>query len=183
MIYFINLTCCKAYLIAVRGIACRCRCDNFALRKLALHCFAYRLKRICRTCNAHCGVNIRTPRKRISYCSAYAGCRTAERLYFCRVIVCFVFEEKQPRLLNTVDINVYFYGASVYFFGFVKLFQFAALFKQTNGNGCNIHKIYGLRSVCFGSCRDIFFIRFLQKLIFKVYAVYCRKEGCMTAVI
>ena len=64
---------------------------------------------------------LRSSRKWITDCAAYAGCRTAEGLYFRRMIMRFIFEKQQPFFISFVCFHINFYGAGVDFFGFVKL--------------------------------------------------------------
>ena len=125
MIYFIHNSRSQAYLITVRGITVRRGGNNFSLRQLTRQRFRYLFKRIGSACNAHGAVNIGSTRKRIAYCTAYAGCRPAERLYFGGVIVGLVFKEQQPVLVRSVNIHLDFNGAGVYFFRFVQLFKAA----------------------------------------------------------
>ena len=144
MVYLINLTGCKTNLVAVRTVSVCRRGNNFSLRKLARQCFLHRFKRISCPCNSHCGINIRPARKRVSYSSAYAGRRAAERLNFCRMVVCFVFEKQQPVLIFSFYIHLYFYRTGIYFFRLIKLTKLSVFFKIFYGNCRNIHKIHGL---------------------------------------
>ena len=125
MINFVHNSGSQTYLVAVRGITVCRGGNNFSLRQLTRQRFRYLFKRIGSACNAHGAVNIGSARKRVAYCTAYAGCRPAERLYFGGVIVGLVFKEQQPVLVLAVNIHLDFNGAGVYFFRFVQLFKAA----------------------------------------------------------
>ena len=97
--------------------------------------------------------------------------------------MCFVLEEKKPRLFNSVNLNLNLNGTSVNFLGFVKLIKLAELFKAFCRNSTYIHKVLRLGSSKKFPRREIILISLLKKLVLKTHAVNRRQEGGVTAVV
>ena len=183
VIDFIYLTCSQTDLVTVGAVTCCCSLNDCSLRQFAGDCFGYGFQRVSCTCYTHSGVYIGTAAQRVTDRTAYASSSTAERFDFCRMVVCFIFEQQQPFLCFAFHINVDFYCTSVDFFRFIQTVQFAFFFQQFRSNCTDIHQVDGFCSADCFSCCDIFVIRILQQFIFKCNAVDCCQECCMTAVI
>ena len=183
VIQFINLTCSQTDLVTVRAVACCCSLYDGSLRQFAGNCFGYGFQRVSCTCYTHRSVNIGTTAQRVTDGTAHACSRTAEGFDFCRMVVCFIFEQQQPFLCFAFYINVDFYCTSVDFFGFIQTIQFAFFFQEFRCDCTNIHQVDGFCSADGFSCSQIFVIRILQQFIFEFDAVDGCVECCMTAVI
>ena len=144
VIDLVDLTGGKTDLVAIRGIAGGGGGDQFALGELAFERFGNRNGRISSTGYTHGLIHVGTAGKRVADASADAGCRTAERFDFRRVVVGFVLEQEQPILIMAIHINLHLDGAGVDFFGFIKILQNAVLLEPLRADGAHIHKAYRL---------------------------------------
>ena len=142
MIYFVNLTGGKSYLVSVRGISGCCRGNDFTLRQLAGKGIGKRHRRVAGSGNPHGCINISTPGQRVAYSAADTGRGSSERLDFGRVVVGLVLEQKQPILVSPFGRNLYLYRAGVYLFGFVELVQQPLGFKVFRTDSADIHQRY-----------------------------------------
>ena len=112
----------KAYLISVRRISIRCLLCDGSLWKFSLQSRRNRLQNIRRTAQTHRLIHESTPRKRVTDSTAKTSRSPTKRLYFSRVIVCFVFEKKIPRLFFSIKLRLYFYRAGIDFIRNYKVF-------------------------------------------------------------
>ena len=94
-----------------------------------------------------------------------------------------VFKKKQPIFRLSVNVDIYFHGACVYFFRLVEFVEFSLFFQIFNRNGGNIHQTYGLGSSDTFADGNILIVGILQNFIFKLNAVNYRLKGGMTAMI
>ena len=159
VIKLINNACSKSNLISVRRISCRRSRNYLSLRKLSWHCLGNRLSWVCSTCNTHRAINVSSSRKRIANRAANTSCRAAKGFDFGRMVMCFIFKQKQPIFLNTVYRYFDFYGTRIYFFRFIKLCKHSFFLKIFCGYRTDIHKIYRLCSSKLFSYLYIFVIR------------------------
>ena len=94
-----------------------------------------------------------------------------------------VFEEQEPRLGHTVDLDIYFHRAGVYLLGFVEAVELAVLLEIFDRYSRKIHQAYRLRAPELFSDREIFVVCALEQLVLKLHAVYDSKESSVAAVI
>ena len=139
VIDFIDLARGKTDLVAVGGIAGRGRRHNLALRELARNGFGNRNRRIRGAGHTHRRVNIGASRQRVADRAADTGRSAAERLNFRRMVVRFILEKQEPRLLFAVDLDRDFYRAGVDFVGFVELCELSRFFQRFRGDRRDIH--------------------------------------------
>ena len=92
MIELIHNSGCKPDLISVGGIARCSGCDELPLRDLPGDSLTYRNRRIRRSGNTHCTVDIGAPGQGIANRTADAGSRTAKWLYLCGMVVRLIFK-------------------------------------------------------------------------------------------
>ena len=183
MIEFIYLTCCQTDLVTIGAItSSRCSNDR-SLRQFTFDRFGYGFQRVSCTCHTHSSVNIGTTAQRVTDGTANASSRAAERFDFCRMVVCFIFEQQQPFLCFAFHINVDFYSTSIDFFGFIQTIQFAFFFQQFCSDSANIHQVDGFCSADGFSGCQVFIVSILQQFVFKLDAVDGCIECCMTAMI
>ena len=177
-------------LVAVGAIAGSSTDGNLALRQLAGQSFANRRARISTAGYAHSLIYIGTTGQRIADCAAQAGCSTAERFNFRRMVMRFVFKHYQPLFRFAVDFDRHNYGAGIDFFGLVKVSQLAFLAQLLHADNSNIHERY--RTLCIFAVNlvtssHIFVISLLYRLSINagnnIYVLNLRHEGGMTAVV
>ena len=121
IVHFVYDTRRKPDLVAVGRKSRRSRFGDDALRKFAGKGVLYLFARICRTRHAHRLIDIRPARKRIADSAAEAGGRSAERLYFGRVVVRFVLEHDEILFHLAVYLRIYADGAGVYLVGNIQI--------------------------------------------------------------
>ncbi len=158
VIYLMNMTGSKTYLVAVWRIAICRTYNDLSLRQLTCDSVLNRNERIACTGYSHCLIYIWTSWQRISDSTAEAGSSTAERLDLCRVVVCFVLEHEQPVLRLAVNVNCYLNRASVYLFALVEVFEQTGFFQLLCTDTSKIHKCNRLvSSACVKvfSCVDV----------------------------
>jgi len=161
MIYFMNVSCCKPYLVTVRTVTGRRSSANLTLRQFAFYSGRSALKRICRSRYAHSLINKGAPGKRVAYRPAKTGSRPSERLNFGRMVVRFVFKHQKPVLFSAVYIYFNFYRTGVYFRRFVQIRQKPAFFQRFCAYCGNIHQCDGFRvSARKRPCFKVIFITF-----------------------
>ena len=102
-------------LVAVRRIARRGGCHQFALGEFAGHGFGDRLQGIGGSGDAHGAVDIRASGERVADRAADAGGGSAKGLDLRRVVVGFIFEQQQPGFPNAVGLHLDLDGAGVDF--------------------------------------------------------------------
>ena len=130
----------KPYLVAVGAVACRSGGHELLLRKLAGYGVLDPCERIGAAGNAHGVIDIAPAGQGIAYCAAHAGGSTAERLYLRGMVVGFVLEQEQPRLVFAVNIDIDPDRAGVYLVRFVKVPELSALFERLCRNAGKVHE-------------------------------------------
>ena len=130
MIEFIHNAGGQADLVAIRGISgggCR---HQLALGQFSGNRLADGDRGICRAGDAHGAVHIRTAAQRVTDGAADTGRRAAKGLNFRRVIVGFIFEEKQPGLPYAVCLHLDFHRAGIDFLALIQLRQLSVRFQK-----------------------------------------------------
>ena len=183
MIYLVYHTRAESDLVAVAGVAAGSCSRDRSLRELARKSFAYRLQRISRTCDSHCGVSISSSAQRVSDASAETCRRSSERLYLSRMVVCFILEEEEPRLILTVNCNVHFDRARIDLLGLIELLESAAQLEILNCNSRKIHQAYRLGAAEQLAGLDIVVKSILQYFVLELHIVDDSAECRMPAVI
>jgi len=97
--------------------------------------------------------------------------------------VCLVLEEEQPRLVLSVDLNVYHYGACVDLFGLVEFVELALSLQISHGDGRYVHQRYWLVSAELLSDGQIVLVGPLEQRILECNAVDHSVESRVPAVI
>ena len=183
MIDLVNHTGRKTDLVTVGGVAlCRRRYD-LALGQFSGHSLRYGNGRIGRARYAHCRVDVGTSGEGIADRTADTGGGAAERLDLRRVVVRFVFEEKQPVLVLAVVIYGDLDGAGVDLFALVEFCEFAFFFEHLRADRSDVHEIHGLRSAKRLSRIEIALPSSLGGGVLEFHAVDRREECRMAAVI
>ena len=115
MVELVDHTGGKANLVAVGAIAMGCSTDKGSLGKFALHGLRVWLQRICCAGDTHGRIDIGTARERVTDGSADTGGGAAEGLYFRRMVVGLILEEKEPVLGLAIMLDLHFHRAGVDF--------------------------------------------------------------------
>ena len=135
-----DFPCGKADLVAVRAVTVSRFFTDLALWQLAIERFGNRGTGIRRAGHAHSLVNIGSARKRIADGAAETGCRAAERLDLCGMVMGFVLEEEQPVFFFTVVIDFDLDGTGIDLIAFIQIGQCAVFAHFLHGDGGNIHQ-------------------------------------------
>ena len=114
VIYFLDITCCKTYLVTIWAISMSCLCNYLSLWKLAMKCVCYWNCRISCTCYTHSLIYICSSWKWISYSSTKTCSSTTKWLYLCWVVVSFILEVNKPFFCLSIYFNWNYYRAGIY---------------------------------------------------------------------
>ena len=140
MVNFFDIAGCKTDLVSVGAVAVCCFSYKFFLRKFSFECFALRTGRICGSGHTHCLIYVGSAGKRVTDCTAKAGCCTTERLDLGRVVVGLVFEVDQPLFVFSVYIYRYDDGACVDFIRLFLICEFSFGFQFFHCQKGKVHK-------------------------------------------
>ncbi len=134
----------KTDLVAVAGIAVRSADDQLFLGKLAPDGLGNGNSGIRRTGHAHGLIDIAASRQRIADGTAQAGCRAAERLDLCGMVVGLIFKEDKPLLglgpVAVIDLDRNHDGAGVVFIGLFHIGELAVRLELLHAHDGQVHQ-------------------------------------------
>ena len=133
-------------------------------------------------------MHVRSAGEGISDTSTDTGCRAAEGLDLCGVVVSFVLEHKEEVAVLTVDVCGNVNGAGVDLLALVKLGELASLFEHLYCDGCDIHQSLGalcrlFLSVNLDSGCEVSVISGRYCFIVYFYVIDMSREGGVTAMV
>ena len=144
MIYLAHACGCKAYLVAVAGIACGGLAADDPLRKLSGKSRAHGGGDVAGSGDAHRLIYVRPAGQRVAYRPAETGGRPSERFYLGGMVMGLVLELQQPFLGGTVHIHVHVDAACVVLLALLQVVK-QALLPEPAGAYCRqLHEAQAL---------------------------------------
>ncbi len=142
MVNLVHKTRSKAYLVAIAAVSASGSSNNLTLRQLAWQGFIQRFGGVGSTSDAHCLIDVGTPRKRVADTASKAGGGTTERLNLGRVVVRLVLEVDEPLFLYPINGDRHYYRASIDLITGFLVVEVAHLLQAFACQGSNIHQAY-----------------------------------------
>ena len=190
MIYLIDKTCGKSYLVTVAAVSMCGGSDNLALRKFAGQSLVQRLGRVGGAGDTHSLIDVCTSRKWVADATAKTGGGTTEGFNLSRMVVSLVFEIYEPLLLVAVNDHRHHDGAGVDLVRGLLVVEDASLLEAFAGKGSDIHqtdKLIRTSGVVLLVVGKVLFESALNKgfvvTIVKLDIIQLSGEGGVTAVV